>query len=340
MTQLVLNPQEFGLDEIKANELKGNLPQIILERESIQPQYDEVMRMDIESPETVKRAKEVRKLIKDNRTKGIEVWHKTTKEYFLKGGQFVDAIKRKEIAINEKWESDLEAIEKYAENKEKERLAKLQKDREALLIPFEVANVEQLKLSEMPDAVFENFYNGCRLSYEQKKEAESKAEEERIAKEKAEAEERERVRIENERLKKEAEEREKQIAKERAKAEAERKALEEKQRKEREASEAKLKAEREAKAKLEAELKVKAEAEAKAKRDAELKAEQERKEKESAEKKAKAAPDKEKLLLLAQTIDAMLLPELKTDEANKVLSNTKDLLVKVSNYIREQSNKL
>ena len=85
-----------------------------------------------------------------------------------------------------------------------------------------------------------------------------------------------------------------------------------------------LKAEREAKEKLEAELKAKAEAELKAKQDA--------------EKKAKAAPDKAKLNDFAKMLDELTLPELKSEEANKILTDAKTLLAKVSNFIREKSS--
>ena len=118
------------------------------------------------------------------------------------------------------------------------------------------------------------------------------------AEQKAEAEERERIRIENKRLKAEAEAKEKQLAEERAKAEAERKARKE--------AEAKVIAEQKAKALL--------------------------------EKKAKAAPDKAKLNDFAKMLDELTLPELKSEEANKVLSDAKTLLQKVSTFIREKSS--
>ncbi len=173
-----------------------------------------------------------------------------------------------------------------------------------------------------------------------KAEAERKELEEKARKEKAAAEAK---------LKAEAEAKERQLAEERAKAEAERKAIEEKARKEKEEAEKKaqverakqdaiLKAEREAKEKLEAELKAKAEAEQKARKEAEEKAAAELKAKQDAEKKAKAAPDKAKLNDFAKMLDELTLPELKSEEANKVLSDAKTLLQKVSTFIREKSS--
>lgn len=328
---LKVNPSEYGIEESKEKELIGNLPQILSERDTLQPQYDEVIRLDIEQPETSKRAKELRKLIKDNRTKGIEVWHKTTKEYFLKGGQFVDAIKRKEVAINEQWEEKLELIEKHAEIKEAKRIAVLQAEREALLLQYGVTGVPNL--GAMQDEVFENFLAGSKMKHLAKIEAEQKAEKERIAKEKAEAEELKRIRLENERLKEEAEERERQMK-------AEREKLEAIARKEREQAEAKLKKEREERERIEAEIKAKAEAERKAKEAEALRIAAEEKMKAESERKAKAAPDKEKLFNLAKSIGLIELPELKSEEGKKILGDVKTMLDKLSNFINEKTNQI
>ncbi len=220
-TEIVkVNPSEYGIEESKANELVGNLPQIIAERELLSAQYDEVVRMDIESPQTAIRANELRKLIKNNRTKGIEVWHKTTKDYFLKGGQFVDAIKRKEIAENERMENALEEIENYAEKKEAERKESLRLARVEQLQPYSEFVPMGINLGELSEEEYQKIFNGSKLQMEAKLEAERKAEEERIeaerkaeeekiAKEKKDAEEREAQRLENERLKAEKEAKEK-----------------------------------------------------------------------------------------------------------------------------------
>lgn len=331
-TEIVkVNPSEYGIEESKANELVGNLPQIIAERELLSAQYDEVVRMDIESPQTAIRANELRKLIKNNRTKGIEVWHKTTKDYFLKGGQFVDAIKRKEVAENERMENALEEIENYADKKEAERKESLRVARLEELKPYSEFVPFGINLGDLLEDGYQKVFNGAKLQMEAKLEAERKAEaerieaerkaeEERIAKEKKDAEEREAQRLENERLKKEAEKREKEIelerkanekklAEERAKAKAEADRIEAE-------NQAKLKAEREAKAKIEKELQDK--------KDAELKAENDRKEaelkaKKEAEKLAKA-PIKKQLLAWVESFEIEI-------PSSELLNNEKALLI-------------
>jgi len=307
--------QKFGIEQSKATELLGNLPQIKQERQVLAEQYNDVIQMDINQVQTSKTARELRLKIRDNRTKGIEVWHKNAKDFFLKGGQFVDSIKRMEVAENIRMEENLEQIEKHFEIQEAKRKEELRLSRVEILNPYQEFVPIGIDFGSISDEEFTKVLNGAKLQHEAKVEAERKAEEERVAKEKAEAEERERIRIDNERLKAEAEAKEKQLAEERAKAEAERKAIEEKAKKEREAAEAKLNAEREAarkeaekaaaeKARLEAELKAKAEAEAaaeKARIDAEEKARKE------AEKLAKA-PIKKQLNVWVESFEIAASP--------------------------------
>lgn len=256
--------------------------------------------------------------------------YKTEDQLWLKAKQTMQIL-TKEIEENARWK---EETRQRFEDEQKE----LKTQQRMLQVSKVAPEIPRAEFENMNDESFAIFYAGIEKQYNDRIEAEKKAEEERIAKEKAEAEAREQQRLENERLKAEAEEKEKQLAEARAKAEAERKELEEKAREEKAVAEAKLKAEREAKEKLEAELKAKAEAEQKAKREAEAKAAAELKAKQDAEKKAKAAPDKEKLNDFAKMLDELVLPELKSEEANKVLSDAKTLLAKVSNFIREKSS--
>jgi len=261
------------------------------------------------------------------------------KEEYLRAGKAIDGVSNVlKWAVIDK-ENELKEIENHFEIQEQKRLEKLQSDRAGKLLKY-VEDAEDRNLSGMDNDVWQAYFTTKKKEYDDRIAAEKQAEIDRIAKEKAEAAERIRIRKENELLKKEAEEKEKQRQKDVAKAEAERKALEEKARKEREASEAKLRIEREAKAKLEAELKAKAEAEEKVKREEQERIEAENKAKKEVERKAKAAPDKAKLIELASVIDGLFYPELRSEEARQILSNTKDLLNKVTNFIREKTSNI
>ena len=91
---------------------------------------------------------------------------------------------------------------------------------------------------------------------------------------------------------------------------------------------------------MEAEIKAKAKAEEKARKEAEAKIIAEQKAKEAAEKKAKNAPDKTKLIELAAQIESLNMPEIKGEEAQKILSDVKTLLSKISVYIVEKTKNL
>lgn len=312
MTNIVkVNPNEFGLQEEQAETILSGLTQILTEREILTQNYAEVIKLEI-TQSNIPIFKELRRKIADNRTKGIEKWHKANKEFYLRGGQFVDAIKRKEIIENERMEENLLECEKHFENIEKKRIQDLQDNRAAQLLAYEVENTAQLSLGTMSEDVFEAFLQASKTKYLDKKEAERKAEEERLKAIRLEQERIELQKLENERLKAEAIEREKALAEERkkqdealaierAKAEAERKKADEAAKIEREKQEAILAKERAEKAKLEAELKAKAEAEKRAEEErlaAELKAKKE------ADKLAKAPIKKQ----LNTWVDGFELP--------------------------------
>lgn len=228
MKIIKVNYEEFGIEPKQANEIIGGLPQILNERSVLEAQFNEVLIMDIEHYETSKKARELRLLIQKNRTQGINAWHKTTKDYFLKGGQFVDAIKRKEVSINERMESDLEAIEKHQEIKEQKRLDELEAKRIEIakelneFLPFGVS------FRLLSDDDFDKLIQGAKLQKQAKEESDKKAELERIEAERKAEEERKRIFEENERLKKEALQQQKKIEAERLRIEEERKAEEKK----------------------------------------------------------------------------------------------------------------
>lgn len=176
----VVDPSTYGIEPKKATELTGSLEQIKSERQVLVEQYDEVVKMDIDDPKTSKLASELRKRIKDNRTKGIEVWHKNTKDYFLKGGQFVDAIKKLEIAINERMEDNLSLIEKHQELKEQKLRDDLKAERLLELVEYKDFVPSGIDLGTMSDDEYKKIYNGAKLQFDAKVAEDLRLEEERL----------------------------------------------------------------------------------------------------------------------------------------------------------------
>lgn len=167
-TEIAYQANQYGIESEKIKDLIGNLPQIHSERDELVKQYDEIIKMDIEDAKTSKLAKELRIKIKDNRTKGIVAWHKSTKDYFLKGGQFVDSIKRKEEAINTRMEEALEEIEKYTEIKKAKEKKILEDARMEQLKPYIEFSPYKNNLAELPEQDFLNIFNYAKKMHDDK----------------------------------------------------------------------------------------------------------------------------------------------------------------------------
>jgi len=316
MSNLVekVDPKVYGLEEVKANELTKGLDVAISERDVLIEAYKDVISLEI-NEENLETFKSLRLQIVKNRTQGINKWHTASKSFFLAGGRFVDAIKNKEILINEQMEAKLLEAEKHFENLEKERIDKLQKERVALLSEF-LEDASERNLASMEQDVWDSFLATKNKAYLDRIAKEEAEEQDRIAKEKAEKEAIEKQRLDNLRLQKEAEKREKEIEAERKenlriakiesdkrdKIEAERLA---KLKIEKDIYEAKIK-------KQEDELKAIKDAELKAIKDAELKLIEEQKEAEKREK----APIKKQLSIW---VDSFSIPEIKAENEKKKL---------------------
>lgn len=329
-----LNPEEFGLKEDQAATIEKAFMPKIIERNMLSEMYETVIKGDVTVPETALEARDLRLKLVKVRT-GIAEIHRVQKAYYLAAGRFVDAWKNKETAPVEQMEEKLLAIEKYQENIERERKAVLRAERLKELEKYEVDG-SLIMLGEMTEDVWQNYIAGVKVQYQLRKEAEAKAEADRLAAIEAERKRQEEIRFENEILKAEREALEKAQAKERAKlaaekAEAERKAKEAEAamlaqaKKDREA----LEAARLEKERIEAEVKAKEEAAAKAAKDAEAARLREA-------KKAAAAPDTDKLRDYMKRLSEVELPVMKTAEAQAILNNVGGLLSKINAYIEEK----
>ena len=303
-----INPKDFGIEESKAKQIADQFKPMLDKMVELEEEANEVFKLDIESLEAAKQAKEVRLKYVKVRTGTSEI-HKEQKAFYLQAGRFVDGWKNAQLFASQGIEEKLMQIEKYAENKEKERLENLQRERIILVEPY-LESVEALNLSSMSEEVFTIFLQGSKTNFENKLESE-RLEKERLESERlAEIERQKAIEAENAKLKIEAEAKEKALAKERAEAENKRQIEAAKQ--------AKIQAEKDAEIKRIAK-------ELQDKKDAEIKAETERKlaeenAKKEAEKAAKA-PIKDQLNIWVENF--------KIDLPNsELLNNEKALLIK------------
>lgn len=321
-----INPKDFGIEESKAKQIADQFKPMLDKMVELEEEANEVFKLDIESLEAAKQAKEVRLKYVKVRTGTSEI-HKEQKAFYLQAGRFVDGWKNAQLFASQGIEEKLMQIEKYAENKEKERLENLQRERIILVEPY-LESVEALNLSSMSEEVFTNFLQGSKTNYENKLESE-RLEKERLEAERlAEIERQKAIEAENAKLKIEAEAKEKALAKERAEAKEKLDAIELKAKQEREEAENKRQIEAAKQAKIQAEKDAEIKRIAKElqdKKDAEIKAETERKlaeenAKKEAEKAAKA-PIKDQLNIWVENF--------KIDLPNsELLNNEKALLIK------------
>ena len=315
------NVELFGIEPTKAKEMVSGLTTTLAERIVLEDAYVDVIELNI-TTENLPTFKELRLKIMKNRTQGLTKWKEKEKAFYLAGGNFIQAIYNKEVAVNEQMESKLLDAEKFFENQEKERLALLKKEREDLLQPF----VDNLPggLEDLDQDVFDSFLETKKKAHADKIESE-RLEAERIEKERLDREkEIEAQRLENLRLKAEAEAKEKEQAKERAILEAEKKAIADKAERER-----KIEADRQAKIQAEKDAEIKKEREAKEKLEAEEKARKEACEKaelkavEEANKLAKAPIKKQ----LSVWVDSFELPKTEVDN-----ETSKEILAKFESF--------
>jgi len=303
-----IKPDLFGLELAKAQEMTSGLSTTLAERKVLENAFIDVISLEI-TTENMPVFKELRLKIVKNRTQGIEKWHKNNKAFYLAGGRFVDAVKNKEVIINEEMEAKLLEAEKFFENQEKEKARLLNESRLEKLSPY-VQDTQGLDFSQMNDYDFDDYLLGKKTRFENEQK-EREAEALRIETELlAERERQKAIEIENAKLKAEAEAKEKALEKERAEAKAKQDAIELKAKKEREEAEAqrKIEANRQASIQAEKDLQIRREKEVREKLEAEIKAKADAEEKaileakKEAEKLAKA-PIKKQLTVWVDSFE-------------------------------------
>ena len=347
MSELVqVDPKEFGLEKLQGDLIVKQFTPSIIECEAASKVYENIINREITAELSIEAGDLRRQLVKI-RT-GIDRIHKTEKAFYRAGGLFVDAWKNKSQEPIKVMEDKLKEIEKHQENLEKERIAKLQNERfnKLIEIGFDELFIQD-NLGSFPEDTWENYFAGVELNIKTKKEAEGKAEKERLAQIEAEKVENERIRVENEKLKKEAELKEKKRLadekKRKAKEAKEKKEREEKQRladqklaKERDELKAKQEAERkiaEAKLKAEQDAKAKLEKELKAKQDAERLAEQKRLD--NIENELKKGDDEKMKTLICDLIAIQNKYKFKSRTNKNLFISVCGLIDKIIKYIGE-----
>ena len=296
-----INPAEFGVQENTAQNIQQQFQPMLDKMVELESEFNEVVKMEVGTVAAEEAARELRLKYVKVRT-GTDKIHEQQKAFYLNGGRFVDGWRNAQRFASQGKEDRLKEIENYRAILQEKVKAELKSQRQKELAPF-VENVEMFPLADMTEDAFAALLEGQKLAMQAKKEAEAKAEADRLAAVEAERKRIEEQRLENERLKAEADRREKEIAAERMKQERELEKQRIEAEKARKAEADKLFEQQRKAAELQAELDRKKAAEEQAERD--RIAEEKRLANEA--KKAANAPDKEKL---QKWVDAAIMPEI------------------------------
>lgn len=314
--ELVKIVEENKLDKTQGQIILDNFTGFFKEASEWEAKAKKIKITDISQKDEMTKAREARLALKNIRTTAEKARVKL-KEKSRREGLAIDGIANVLKSLIIPIEEHLDKQEKFAENLEKERLERINNQREAELRKY-AEDVSLYNFKEMNDEVFAKLLSTLKMAWEAEQEAIKKVEQERIEKEKLEAEAREKQRLENIQLKKEAEAREKELAKERAEQE-----------KKLEAERMKSKKEAEAREKIEAELKAKKVEEERKKKEEIAKLQADKLEKLEEEKKAELAPDRDKLIRYATELGCLEVPKVQTKEAKEVLLKALNLLGQV-----------
>lgn len=194
MNELATIKKELvGIDESKAAQIEAVFAPMVAMLKDFEGQYDTIMALE-QSPDKCAKAKRLRLDIAKVRIEADKV-RKIQKEEYLRAGNAIQAVYNiLKFAVAEK-EDSLKETETYYERIEAELTKRLQEAREIELSKYEVDG-STIDLGNMLDDVWVNFLTGTKITYETVKEAERKAEEDRLAQ--IEADRLERIRIEEE----------------------------------------------------------------------------------------------------------------------------------------------
>ena len=178
MNEIVkVEPLEYGLEESKAQQVSDMFKPMLDKMVALEDEYNGIVNLDI-SVDTCRRAKELRLKYVKVRTGTAEI-HKGLKDFYLKGGRFVDAWKNAQLAASQGKENKLIEIEGYYENIEKEKIKKIAEERTNILSQYNFESIPE-NIGMMKDDIWSNFLSGIKTSYELEKAAEEKADKDRL----------------------------------------------------------------------------------------------------------------------------------------------------------------
>lgn len=336
--QFSLVIKESGLEQDTAQMITGKFAPFIAQLTQWTDKAKEIVVTDESQVAEMRNARNTRLILKDIRVSADKV-RKALKEDSIRYGKAVQGVYNMIEGLIAPTEEYLQKQEDFLKIKEQERKEALKAERQTELSPYSEFVPIGIDLGEMTDRDYGLVLTSAKMRYEQKIADDKKAEEERILKLKAEEEEKRRVKQEMELLQAKKKEAEEALAKQRQIAEKEKSELEERLRKEKALANAKLEAQK----RLNQQLKV----ENKAVTEVFLTSNAKDLPKPAAQNDngankdlAVEESDKRILLILAKELEAMKMPDVKSEGAKQIIGDTIVLLNKISKHIITKSEAL
>lgn len=170
MTIVQIKPEDFGLTSETAANIAAQFKPMLAKMEELEDEFNEVVKMPMGEPSTEKAAQALLRKYVKVRT-GTAAIHKKQKDFYLKGGRFVDGWKNAQLMASHGKEEKLERIVNYRKELEAQRIQKLQEERAELIAPY-VDDTTALDLGRMSEETFQTYLTGAK---KRKEEAEALA---------------------------------------------------------------------------------------------------------------------------------------------------------------------
>jgi len=169
-----IDPKNFGLKDDTAKTISCVFDPLIKTMNDLEADFNGIAEeSEVEITKGLcDQAHELRMKFVKIRTETAKV-HKKAKEFYLRGGRFVDAIKNYQLTAAGEKENRLKHIENYFEIIEKEKIEKKHNERtKELLTKYDFHNLNNRNFGTMDDDMWDIFERGVKSSYEKKKKEE------------------------------------------------------------------------------------------------------------------------------------------------------------------------
>lgn len=172
-----INPSDYGLTTETASNIAAQFKPMLDKMTELEAEFNRVLMMPLGEPSTEQAAKTLLQSYVKVRT-GTAAIHKEQKDFYLKGGRFVDGWKNAQLFASQGKEEALQKIVNHRAIMEQQRIDRLQAERIEQVRPF-VDDVTGLDLGRMPDDVFDAYLAAKIKAHEDRIAAEAAAETER-----------------------------------------------------------------------------------------------------------------------------------------------------------------